>query len=252
MRVSIIIPTYNRPDFLDRLLSSIRQQTFQDFEIIIINDNSDNLGEYDKIISKYKNLYKDLIYVINDTNRGAPYSRNIGIDKSKYELIALVDDDDEWLPNKLEKQVEVFKHGSKNLGLVYTWTYVSSNDKLYEGIYNSTLAGDVIKNILKECFIPSPSVMVKKEVIVNAGKFDEDMPSCQDWDMWTRIFLNGNSCEVIKEYLTIYHKHDMPTIGLSKNALEGYKMYYSKNLRNSLKYFHFFSFLRRYFFILRN
>ena len=86
--ISIVIPTYNRPDLLDRLLSSIKNQTFISYEIIIINDNSKNLKSYKKVIDKYKQMFNSLTYIVNDKNMGAPYSRNIGISKSNFKLIA--------------------------------------------------------------------------------------------------------------------------------------------------------------------
>ena len=229
MKVSIIIPTYNRPDYLDRLLKSIKAQVYSDYEVIIVNDNSSNLDDYNRVISKHQSTFNEFVYLINAKNSGAPYSRNKGIDMAKYELLALVDDDDEWLPNKLEKQVKVFENGLPHLGLVYTWTYVFEKGYLKKDVYNSTLSGDVKNSILQNCFIPSPSVMVKKRAIIDAGKFDEEMTSCQDWDMWTRIFKIGFHCDYVKEYLTIYHKHDLETIGMSKNAYNGYKKYYSKH-----------------------
>lgn len=229
MKVSIVIPTYKRPDLLKRLLISIEKQSFKNYEVIVVDDNSSNIEDYKKVVKIFSKRFSEFKYFRNEINSGAPFSRNFGIKEAKYELIALVDDDDEWMPNKLGKQVEVFKYGVSELGLVYTWTYVCENGKLKEGVYNSTISGNVHKTIFKNCFVPSPSVMVKKNAIVGAGMFDEEMPSCQDWDMWTRIFQNGFHCDYVNEYLTIYHKHDSETIGMSKNAFNGYKKYYYKH-----------------------
>jgi len=229
MKVSIVIPTFKRPDFLERLLTSIEQQTFQDFEVIVVNDNSINLIEYDEVISKFKLIFNEFTYLINSENRGAPFSRNRGIKIAKYALIALVDDDDEWLPKKLRKQVDVFLTGPADLGLVYTWTLVCENNEFKKDVYKSNISGLSKEEILKNCFVPSPSVVVTKSAIINSGLFDENLPSCQDWDMWTRLFLNNYSCDVVKEYQTIYHKHEFDTIGISKKALIGYQMYYKKH-----------------------
>lgn len=236
--ISIVIPTYNRPDLLDRLLSSIKNQTFTSYEIIIINDNSKNLKSYKKVIDKYKQMFNSLTYIVNDMNMGAPYSRNIGISKSNFKLIALVDDDDEWLPSKLEKQHAIFD-SNENIGICYTWTIVSENNIHKKNIYNSLLNGNSLKPLLRECFIPSPSVMVLKEAIENAGFFDIKMKSCQDWDMWTRIIKKGYSYSVVNEYLTIYHKHNLDNIGLSKNALKGYNRYYKKHFWLFIKFLKF-------------
>ena len=124
-------------DYLDRLLSSIEVQTFKDFEIIVVDDNSPNIEEYESIIEKYKNIFNEFKFITKKENKGAPHSRNIGIKEAKYDLIALVDDDDEWLPAKLEKQVAIFENSDENVGLVYTWTDVMDEDRTIIHNYRS-------------------------------------------------------------------------------------------------------------------
>ncbi|WP_051904503.1 glycosyltransferase family 2 protein [Hippea jasoniae] len=229
--ISIVIPTYKRPDFLDRLLKSIEKQTFKNFEVIVVDDNSPNYEEYLPVIKKYKKIFKEFKFLRNTENKGAPYSRNRGIKEAKYDLIALVDDDDEWLPKKLEMQFEVFKNSNENLGLVYTWADAIDEKGRIVYKYRSEIEGNPRKEILKECFIPSPSVMVRKKAIIEAGLFDERMPSCQDWDMWTRIIMKDYSIKVVKDIVTIYHKHGRESIGLSKKAKIGYRIFYKKNIK---------------------
>ena len=235
MQVSIVIPTYKRVDFLDRLLKSIEAQTFKDFEVIVVDDNSPNIKEYESIIEKYKNIFNEFKFITKEENKGAPHSRNIGIKEAKYDLIALVDDDDEWLPTKLEKQVDIFKNSDEKVGLVYTWTDVMDENRTTIHKYRSEIEGNVKKEIFKECFIPSPSVMVRKKAIVEAGLFDESFPSCQDWDMWTRIIMKGYKVKVLKDNVSIYNKHNKGNIGFSKKSKIGYKMYYKKNFINILR-----------------
>jgi glycosyltransferase involved in cell wall biosynthesis len=160
---------------------------------------------------------------------GAPYSRNHGIKKAKYRLIALVDDDEEWLPKKLEKQVKIFENTSESLGFVYTWAKVfnKKNNVIYK--YLNEISGNPIYRLLKENFICSSSVIVRRKAIIKAGLFDEKLPSCQDWDMWLRIFKTGYNCDFVDEILTISYKHEMPSIGKSKLAKTGYKLFYRKH-----------------------
>ena len=232
MKVSIVIPTYNRPDFLDRLLQSVSSQTHQDYEVIVVDDISPNLSDYIPVIDKYKAIFSQFNFLSNELNRGAPYSRNRGILESQYDLVALVDDDDEWLPSKLEKQVKLFAANDQNIGLVYTWADAVDVSGNVVHKYRSEFIGCPKKEILRDCFIPAPSVMVRKNAIIAAGLFDESFPSCQDWDMWTRIIMKGYEVRVVKDVVTFYHKHNNGNIGLSKNAKIGYKMYYKKNLVN--------------------
>lgn len=235
-KVSVVIPTFKRPDFLARLLAAIQQQTFQSFEVIVVDDNSPNFEEYFSVYKTYAEVFPEFHLLRNQENKGAPFSRNRGILASKYDLIALVDDDDEWLPTKLEKQIGVFSNSSEKVGLIYTWTDSVDEDNNVVHKYRSTVETNLKREILKECFIPSPSVMVRKSAIIAAGLFDEKLPSCQDWDMWTRIIMKGYGVKSIKEVLTIYHKHSSGSIGLSKNAKKGYRMYYLKNLKNCIFY----------------
>lgn len=229
-KVSIVIPTYNRPLFLERLLNSIEKQTFRDYEVIVVDDNSPNKKEIERILHRYKKSLPSLIYLPNEKNYGAPYSRNSGIYRSSGELIALVDDDDEWMPAKLEKQINYFAQTSDAIGFVYTWAKVYKDNKTIRE-EKSTLEGNILKELLITNFIPSPSVLAKKEALLKAGLFDLEMPSCQDWDMWVKLCAAGYQCGVVPSFESIYHKHDDESIGSSPKALEGYQIFYDKHLQ---------------------
>lgn len=251
MAVSIVIPTYKRPDYLNRLLESIAKQTFQNFEVIIVDDNSPNRTEYEPVIEKFSKILKEIKFISNESNRGAPHSRNRGIRLSKYDLIALVDDDDEWLPEKLKYQVELFLSCPESVGIVYTWTDAINELGEVVHCYRGEVEGIAIKEILKGCFISSPSVMVRKKAIEEAGLFDENFPSCQDWDMWTRILLSQYSCRVVKDPVTVYHKHEHGSIGSSDRAMQGYKRYYRKHFLKIITTLNIINILRAIKFILK-
>ena len=235
MIISIVIPTFERPQYLERLLNSISKQTWQDFEVIVVDDCSEQKNAYLKVIEKFQISLPSLTYMRNTQNQGAPYSRNRGIDEAKGSLIALVDDDDEWMPDKLSLQHALFEKGDDRLGLVYTWTKAMKNGKVVHQ-YDSEYCGNSLRELLLECFIPSPSVMVKKQALTDAGCFDTALPSCQDWDMWTRILAKGYTCAVVKSFETLYHKHDGETIGSSPHASKGYELYYQKHMSLYKKY----------------
>lgn len=226
--ISIIVPTYKRADFLRKLLDSICNQTYKFFEVIIIDDNSPNIEEYNVLIEEYKEKIEEFKFLRNEKNMGAPYSRNRGIKESKYDILALVDDDDEWKPEKLEKQIKIFNESNDNVGIVYTWTNIKFGQKNI-GENKTSLSGNILSALLEDNFIPSPSVLVKKKAILEAGLFDEKLPSCQDWDMWIRIVNSGYSGHVVEEFLTIYNKHESQSIGTSDKAKLGYRMYYRKH-----------------------
>jgi len=226
--VSIIIPTYNRPDYLDRLLKSIKMQTFKNFEVIIIDDSSPQKSGYRKVIENYSRSIT-ICYYRNNINRGAQYCRNRGISLSKCKYIAFVDDDDEWLPNKLEKQIILFESKSKNVALIYSWanTINQNNEIIFK--YRKIFKKDNLMALLDSCFIPSPTVMIKREIFESVGGFDERLPSCQDWDMWTRIVEYGFEYDLVEEVLALHHKHNRISLGKSPNSLYGFYLYYEKH-----------------------
>lgn len=235
MSVSIVIPSHERPLLLRKLLLSIKEQSFRDFEVIVVDDNSGSFIEIEKITEAFTNEFP-IKLLKNDQKRGAPHSRNRGITEARYELIALVDDDDAWLPQKLQRQVDEFKRSDENLGIVYTWTKVVDSDEKLLSESCPMIEGDARKMILKSCFIPSPSVMVRKKAIMDAGLFDESFPSCQDWDTWTRIIFKGHNVKVCQEFLALYYKHSGPSIGTSPRAKNGFIKYYQKHFWKLLSY----------------
>lgn len=242
--VSVVVPTYNRPDYLERLLLSLNGNEEYIYEVIIVDDNSTNSSEYTKVIEKFSKKY-NIVYIRNSENKGAPYCRNIGIDIAKMEYLALTDDDDEWLPGKLRLQMEKMK---ANIGLVYTWAKAVDDDRREIYVYNSNYSGKILYKLLEENFIPSSSVLVRKEAILKAGKFDEAMPSCQDWDMWIRIADSHFDIDVVDEVKLLYYKHSGLTIGKSKKAKQGYFLFYKKHFWLYIKSFLVNSGFRSYVF----
>ncbi len=235
MSVSIVIPSFERPLLLGILLQSIKNQTFKNFEVIIVDDYSKNFAEIQKVVEPFKSAFP-LTLIQNDKRSGAPVSRNKGIRLAKHELIALVDDDDEWFPEKLKCQIDLFEKSDDRTGLIYTWTMIVDPERNILREDKGEIEGVAKREILQSCFIPSPSVMVRKKAIVEAGLFDESFPSCQDWDTWTRLIFKGYEVKVCRKFLTYYYKHGGPTIGTSPNAKKGFVKYYRKHFWKLLRY----------------
>lgn len=226
--ISVVIPTYKRPERLERLLLSISKQTLQPDEVIIVDDASGMKDDYTACVEKFSHCFSSMRYIELERNSGAPTVRNTGIKLAKNEWIALVDDDDEWLPEKLEKQWEIALKAEESLGLIYTWTEAvgQKGQESYKSCHS--FRGDVRKQILTTNFIMSASVMVRKCAIIDAGLFDEVLPSCQDWDMWAAIFMKGYTADVVENILTVYNRHGGESIGLSPRAKLGYKLFLDK------------------------
>jgi len=229
MTISVVIPTYERPELLKRLLASIAKQSKQPEEVIVVDDRSMSQAAYKRVIEEMKSQLPQLVFIAKKERQGPCHSRNIGIKRARGEWIALVDDDDEWLPTKLERQAQKAAESSKETGLIYTYTLVQKKNEAVR-TYTGAYEGAVLPHLLLDNFIPSPSVLVKKEALETAGLFDQEMPSCQDWDMWTRILASGYHAAVVKSIESIYHQHDLPSVGLSPLAEKGYRLYFQKHL----------------------
>ena len=182
--VSVVIPTYNRAMLLPRVIQSVLNQTFKDFELIIVDDSSiDNTQE---VIKSFED--ERIRYIRHEKNKGGSATRNTGIKVAQGEYIGLLDDDDEWLPEKIEKQVNKFKSLSDEFGVVYSgFSYVSEEKGKIVSNIIPTLRGRLYKSLLKRCIVGSPTPLIKRSCFQKVGFFDETLPSCQDWDMWIRI-----------------------------------------------------------------
>jgi glycosyltransferase involved in cell wall biosynthesis len=183
--VSIVIPTYNRARLLRRAIQSVLNQTYQNFELIIVDDYSTDNTE-----SMVKSFRDDRIrYLQHSKNRGAVAARNTGIKAAKGEYIAFQDSDDVWLPEKLDKQIRAFISGSPSIGVVYT-SYLllgENGDRFYYPPSDVKLTeGDLYYPLLECNFIGTPTAVVKKACFEKVGVF-ENFPRLQEWSLWLRI-----------------------------------------------------------------
>lgn len=201
--VSVIIPTYKRKfDMLSRAINSVLAQTYRNIELIIVDDSPEAFPYRKCIEQKIKTEYGQRVKLVKHLqNMGACAARNTGIKKAKGDYIAFLDDDDEWLSNKLELQME--KMEDPEVGLVYCNSktiYVNRGNK--EKIrLSSGKTGNVFADLLKENFIGSTSfVVLKKKVLEDCGVFDEQMQSRQDYELWLRIALK-HKVEYVDEVL---------------------------------------------------
>lgn len=197
-KVSVIIPAYNRAHLLDRAIKSVLNQTFQDFELIIVDDASTDSTEL--VVMSFGD--KRIIYILHEIRKGASASRNTGIKASRGMYIAFLDSDDEWLPQKLEKQIKVFENGSDKLGLVYVG--YSDENKPDEPIIPQ-YRGKILHYLLINNYVGSTTnPLIRKNCFDKAGYFDEDLPAANDWDIWIRISQHYDF-EFIPEILASYH-----------------------------------------------
>ncbi len=218
-KVSIIIPTYNRTQYLGKTLSSIFQQTFQDFEIIVIDDGSPS--DENLILCQ---TYKKVSYIKINNSGGPAKPRNIGIKQAKGKYIAFVDDDDLWLPTKLEKQVAILEQ-NPDFGLVHSCCEViDENGILQNQIIGRSGTpdvkhGDVSMRMIGNWTVMMPTPLVRKEVIDQVGFFDEIMPAAgEDMEYWSRCSFE-TKFYYLDEPLALYRIHKTNISSNSKEYL---------------------------------
>lgn len=185
--VSVIIPTYKRADKLKNAIESVLNQTYNKFEVLVVNDNEPG-DEYSTRLEELLSSIKDeRVFLINqEEHKNGAAARNAGINRAKGEFIAFLDDDDTWIKEKLQKQISIFKNDPE-VGLVTTGVYyVYVNEKvIYESIPN--VNGDVSKDILISNCVGGTQAMVRKKVLDQVGGFDENLKALQDYELWIRV-----------------------------------------------------------------
>lgn len=208
--VSVIIPTHNRASLLAVAVQSVLAQTFQDFEILIVDDAStDNTKEVVSALSDNR-----IRYFRRDMSGGDAVARNLGIANSKGEYIAFLDDDDSWLPEKLDLQMNLFKISTFPIGGVHAgYMKIDLKSQKIVGLKFAEERGDIFNSILGENLINTSSVVIKKECIEEVGVFDESIPWCSDQDLWIRISEKYH-WDCVKEALVKYGEHQ---VKLTKN-----------------------------------
>ncbi len=178
-KVSVIIPTYNRAKNLIQSIDSVMNQTYQDLEIIIVDDGStDNTKE---VLSKYDGKVR---YFYQE-NRGVSAARNIGIKESRGEFIAFLDSDDSWLGNKLEQQMKLFQY-DPSVSLQYSYARYLDKANNIEFIRPKNVSKSFKDFLYEDTVLPTSSVVLKKSVLEEVGMFDEGLPGIEDYDLWLR------------------------------------------------------------------
>ena len=181
MNISVVIPTYNRKHTLPRAIASVLNQTLQPTEIIMVDDGSTD-GTADWIQETYPRINP-----IRQSNKGVSAARNIGIKSAKCDWIALLDSDDEWLPDKLERQVEAF---NQNPGIKLCHTeeiWIRNGVRVNQKKKHQKYGGYIFEKCLDMCRISPSSAIFHQSLLDDVGYFDEAFSVCEDYDLWLRI-----------------------------------------------------------------
>jgi len=217
--VSVIIPTYNRAHLVGRAIQSVLNQTYQDFELIVVDDGSKDSTE--KVIKEFQQKDNRIIYLKHDQNKGGSAARNTGIKASRGEYIAFLDSDDLWLPEKLKVEINILENGKKFIICSTGYNFIDQrNNKIigYSKIKRKVISQ---KNVLNANCITTNDFTAIKEKVIEIGGFDEKLPARQDWDFWIRITSLGMGYQ---DSLNLVNKYTMRDDQISsgiKNKLNG-------------------------------
>ena len=227
IKVSVIITTYKRPfKTLSRAIESALAQTHRNFEIIVVDDSPDS-PERETLKKQVEEAYSEkLAYIQNLKNLGACASRNIGINRSTGQYIALLDDDDQWLPEKNKLMLQCFS--SEDIGLVYCNYHTYRNGKPITIKGRKRYEGSVLPQLLESNFIGGCSIpLIPRHVFDTCGMFDERLPASQDTDLYRRI-AKKYQVKYLDEPLVIYHFSDVSISSSQEKQIRGRLMLLDK------------------------
>jgi glycosyltransferase involved in cell wall biosynthesis len=179
--VSVIIPTYNRGWIVKEAIDTVLEQDFDDYELIVVDDGSD-----DNTPAILK-AYGKKITVLHQPNKGVSAARNHGIAAASGRLIAFLDSDDLWLPRKLSAQVKFFKDHPDAVVNQTQEHWIRDGVRVNPKIKHHKFSGMIFERSLALCLVSPSAVMIQKSLFGTVGVFDEDLPACEDYDLWLRI-----------------------------------------------------------------
>ncbi|NEQ66045.1 MAG: glycosyltransferase [Symploca sp. SIO2D2] len=196
--ISVIIPAYNAESTIKETIDSILNQTFTDFELIVIND-----GSQDSTLEVVSSISDSRIRVFSFSNAGVSAARNRGIGEAKGKYFSFIDADDLWTPDKLEAQLAALQ-ANPQAAVAYSWTdWVDESGQFLRPGSHSKSHGNVLSELLFRDFIASGSnPLIRKEALTQVGGFDESLTPAADWEMWLRLagkyeFVNVPSAQIL-------------------------------------------------------
>ena len=227
-KISVVIPTLNRINTLQRALDSAINQTYKAAEIIVV-DNGSSDGTLKFLREQYPK-----ITILTENKIGVSSARNKGIKKSINQWIALLDSDDAWHPRKLEIQTSMLDSALKEYNLIHTdEVWFRNNKHINQMKKHKKQGGYIFERCLSLCCISPSSVLFKKNILDKVGLFDESLPVCEDYDMWLKIC---SSEEVLFAQDKLTYKYGGHKDQLSKSYW-GMDRFRIKSIENTIKNF---------------
>ena len=227
-KISVVIPTLNRINTLQRALDSVINQTYKPAEIIVV-DNGSSDGTLKFLREKYPK-----IKTFTENKIGVSSARNKGIKKSINQWIALLDSDDAWHPRKLEIQTSMLDSALKEYNLIHTdEVWFRNNKHINQMKKHKKQGGYIFERCLSLCCISPSSVLFKKNILDKVGLFDESLPVCEDYDMWLKI-CSSEEVLFAKDKLTYKYGGHKDQLSKSYWGMDRFRI---KSIENIIKNF---------------
>jgi glycosyltransferase involved in cell wall biosynthesis len=219
--VTVVITTHNRVSLLQRAINSVLAQSYKNIQIIIVDDGS--IDNTEELVHGYMKRYENIKYIKHEKALGGNAARNSGIRAADGEFIAGLDDDDEFTPNRIEVLMNSYSDEYSLItsrAIKVTKTNKQKTKYVPEVNLDTMLNFNAIGN----------QVLVKKEYIIGAGFFDENLIRCQDYDMWLRIIEKyGKAKSINKVTQIIHYEHDVASNNTIRNNFRGAFFFYKKH-----------------------
>lgn len=198
--ISIIMPTYNRAYIIERAIKSVLNQTYENWELIIVDDASTD--ETAQVVRKY--ITPKIHYYINNVNKGANVSRNIGVSHAQGDFLAFLDSDNYWPDYKLKIQMDMFEGCQNNRCFIYGKAQIIDIEDVRTVPQNYLSSEELKETEIKENVVDLNTILIKKRLFLEMGGFDEKFPRLQDWELVLRMLytfkLEGIGCEKYLSY----------------------------------------------------
>jgi len=225
---SVIVPVYNRQEMLQRALDSVSAQTFKDYEIIVVDDGSDD-GTGELCPAGYRNL----IY-LRQNNSGVSAARNLGIKHAGAPYIAFLDSDDTWHPQKLQEDYDYIKNNPRFKIHQSEDIWIRNGARVNPGKKHLKKAGLIFYESLELCMISPSSAVISAEIFELYGLFDENLRACEDYDLWLRITPFEEVGLIAKKLITRYSGHNDQLSSLY-HVMDRFRLYSIINLLKTEK-----------------
>jgi len=218
MNISVVIPTYNRKELLEKAIISVLQQTHSPDEIIVVDDFSSD-GTEEMVKAKFSHIR----YIRLEKHLGVAAARNRGIKEASFEWISFLDSDDQWVSNKIEEQMKYIKRKPYYKICHTDEIWIKNNIRINQGKKHQKYEGWFFIPSLWMCLISPSSVIIHKSVFDSVGYFDEDFSVVEDYELWLRVTSRYPVGYVDKKLTVKFGGHD-DQLSKTINGIEKYRL----------------------------